>query len=814
MSRSACVDLMHLFPLPTQFDLCLSIVATRSSFSNGCLQMETVQRPREEIIRIVTEMYDFMVEKSSKQVLSEDLAENLPLNLTLVPGVVDYLIAAGFDRIGTHLILNFDESGPPSQFWWGIDILREELASDGNKTKNILTNVGPLLTTFSATMDRLSQTNYNPQFSDIVACVHLRNSFYIAYLLSADDDLMSDTWADYFEQSRDAMNDCVARLEYFHRCCRCDGSAIRATHNGALLATQLSFAVSATPLGTPEEGATPVASSNSPTWLSPGDMLLRTPQHPIDRQLFFAQQPVRLEDLWRETIESEDALTPPCGLYNIRQSCFVNALLQVLVRIEPIRWATFQFPSQAALRYQKVALTNEIRVVHRLQRLFAFMVLSESSVVNAAPLLDAVADCDPRFGDGQQHDPHEFAILLHDAIIKGFDAVLDALHAGVQNGDPKDKENMTKYDDAEETFSLEVLVNARELLKNCWETTTQEILIDKSGNDRKGQHQLIDVFLPVYIDTHLLSSACSQRQTGHCDPNNIVQHYPLKFFEALGGYFTNFIDDPQSHVVGSLKILTGSVAPPMLFIYLPSRSDANGAKNRINLPFPDTFGLKMGYSQASHIQRLMFDTLAEISALNKEHALLSAAMNSIESALAFQEQTLVKASSSNLTESCNLIAKTRDTLLIAFSEHHERCKNIGKQIAKIQEEYDRLVLDFFSNDTTDSSIGNYELMSVIAHIGEKNSEGHYVAYARASSQSKEWFLLDDTKVVRATNNDVFAEKTFSQYYCLLYRERNSIDLRRNDCIPQHLRTLVDREDLRKQLKYAQRLSAAEKMNVS
>jgi hypothetical protein len=63
-----------------------------------------------------------------------------------------------------------------------------------------------------------------------------------------------------------------------------------------------------------------------------------------------------------------------------------------------------------------------------------------------------------------------------------------------------------------------------------------------------------------------------------------------------------------------------------------------------------------------------------------------------------------------------------------------------------------------------SDLASYELSAVIVHKGEINS-GHYVNYAR---EGGDWFLFDDSKVVRVDEGEVLK----AEAYLLIYVVRD------------------------------------------
>jgi ubiquitin carboxyl-terminal hydrolase 22/27/51 len=61
-----------------------------------------------------------------------------------------------------------------------------------------------------------------------------------------------------------------------------------------------------------------------------------------------------------------------------------------------------------------------------------------------------------------------------------------------------------------------------------------------------------------------------------------------------------------------------------------------------------------------------------------------------------------------------------------------------------------------------SDLASYALSAVIVHKGEINS-GHYVNYAR---EGRDWFLFDDSKVVRVDEGEVLKAEAYLLIYVL------------------------------------------------
>ena len=64
------------------------------------------------------------------------------------------------------------------------------------------------------------------------------------------------------------------------------------------------------------------------------------------------------------------------------------------------------------------------------------------------------------------------------------------------------------------------------------------------------------------------------------------------------------------------------------------------------------------------------------------------------------------------------------------------------------------------NMNTPANSLTYELSSVIVHKGKIDS-GHYVSYSR---EGTDWFSFDDSKVVRASEEEVLGAEAYLLFY--------------------------------------------------
>lgn len=99
--------------------------------------------------------------------------------------------------------------------------------------------------------------------------------------------------------------------------------------------------------------------------------------------------------------------------------------------------------------------------------------------------------------------------------------------------------------------------------------------------------------------------------------------------------------------------------------------------------------------------------------------------------------------------------------------HLKRFKSDGLYVEKINEFVKfPLELDlqpFISDPSGDYNGGlKYDLYAVLVHIGISSDSGHYFCYIRSSPDS--WHRLDDSKVVRVSEDDVLKQEAYILFY--------------------------------------------------
>eukprot|EP00005_Dracoamoeba_jomungandri_P000425 CAMPEP_0174251172 /NCGR_PEP_ID=MMETSP0439-20130205/1081_1 /TAXON_ID=0 /ORGANISM="Stereomyxa ramosa, Strain Chinc5" /LENGTH=918 /DNA_ID=CAMNT_0015331415 /DNA_START=79 /DNA_END=2835 /DNA_ORIENTATION=+ len=114
----------------------------------------------------------------------------------------------------------------------------------------------------------------------------------------------------------------------------------------------------------------------------------------------------------------------PTGLKNVGNTCYFNSLLQTYFHIPELRRAVLSFPPTELLTAKDKGSTVEF--MRALQKLFAFMLLSNQKWVDPSPLLKKILDRNGQpINIGNQEDVSEFNELFLERIAEGLELTSD-----------------------------------------------------------------------------------------------------------------------------------------------------------------------------------------------------------------------------------------------------------------------------------------------------------------------------------------------------------------------------------------------------
>eukprot|EP00760_Papus_ankaliazontas_P017020 PhM_4_TR17002/c2_g1_i1/m.45079 len=502
-----------------------------------------------------------------------------------------------------------------------------------------------------------------------------------------------------------------------------------------------------------------IASSVSPMRVfdSPADALVRTPPRALgfEREEFVVAQPP-MSDLLR------DPATTRAGLLNLRQYCFMNALLQAYyLHADVARLVLVETPSR-----KEVSQSGDgdgdanVRLLYRLQSLFAYMETSRVSCINPRYVLEGVAELHPDFKDGGQHDPHEFA-----------------------------------------TCTLEMASEGLRKLRPCLGDDVRRLLHGKCvehsvgwDGEPSGAERETDVLhsLPLYFD----SKTATTKET-HVDPMNMATTATTTTTHSLtlASLLVDslFEEKDRSCAIQGVAKRYRSL-PRLVMMTLPSRAVAAAgvAKDTTRVSFP--LRLDLGalltcetYTRACAVHRALAQNVvphaeacvAATRALLNGHEHSAEHRFMLECVLRGAEERLEKA-----TAECEAAGRAR--------EHARQALEA--------------VLESSSSSSTSNNV--YRLHGVVLHLGSHNDLGHYVSYVKTSSSSKTWLRFNDTSVVEVPEAEaVMSAQTQENVYCVMYTaERDTPERTHPLPIPEYLEGVIAHEDGRKYERIAKRLS--------
>lgn len=129
---------------------------------------------------------------------------------------------------------------------------------------------------------------------------------------------------------------------------------------------------------------------------------------------------------FKQDIISEDATAGVCGLYNLGNTCFMNAALQCLFASDALKDLLCQGDILQKGSDHSEERSNILLFVERFQEMFQKVLSGKYSVLRPDQFHQAVAKLHPTLGDYKQHDSQEFLSFL-----------LNTLHELLNRGRPK-----------------------------------------------------------------------------------------------------------------------------------------------------------------------------------------------------------------------------------------------------------------------------------------------------------------------------------------------------------------------------------------
>ena len=855
----------HLFPVPTVQEVLLNIIGSTDAV-HGKLRpdnevLNALHFIADVLLQVLRQPHSIKRGGSRELCIDMDSSVAMTTPQLHLNGVIDYLTASGFERVERSLVCDVGDDNSPGMYRAavGLQYVREEISlmhatpSVRRYTVPALSQIGPMLTEYDSLQKALDGTTWRmPTFEDLLSWIKLRNFFFVCSVVAEEDEVVDDDvnpWFSYLISCRTSCQDVLQQIEKMHVSLRCPSSLFLLQRDSAMIQRQLEpRKASAASHDTPHNEGTDTpqdAHYSSPsTVASPGECLTRTPSNSTDKRQFLVAQPP-LEE-W-----ARDPQTSFAGLLNVRQCCYVNCILQVLYHLPGFASCVMALPSISALRSRwgpDFQPTAAHRVASRLQALFAYLKISSASCVNPIPLLDAVAAMHPSLGDGAQHDPHEFICHTIDAVVEAFRACQkdpegEAAQvapfarevrslAFEEEADPNDPKVAAVEAATVEAEGVPAQIppppsgtkvrSAHAALEWLKRTLSIKLHEQRLGADRiwRPEEVVLEAtnFIPLYYDpqeyapkappaalhvdpasTQLLGKDAKMGDTER--PTNNTNEVRLE--RCLDEYFTEFRDDPSCTVVGSMKYFHRDDPPSALFFFVPSRSVATqppmgpnkeSPKQLHRFRFPLTLDCSMFLADSPYVavRKSILEDRARMAALHREKGAKDDAIGHLQAAMkATTEHDQVEA----LDRILQTAIKARGNLGCEYDAAHQR---VDANCRRIHDNNGEGVEPFA-----------YTLHAVVVHVGFSSERGHFYTYLHDLSTGT-WHCFDDTRVREATVEEVTSDATTQNVYCMSYLHMPSLgksewEFAEGD-IPQRLQRIIDREDTRKQLKIAQKLS--------
>ena len=527
---------------------------------------------------------------------------------------------------------------------------------------------------------------------------------------------------------------------------------------------------------------------------SPAMTLTRTPAPLHKRSAFQAALPPSPSCLMREP-GSEYA-----GLLNVVQNCFMNCLLQAYFTCRQFAKTVLDAPTEWVEGGTTKDCSSQVRVIQRLQTVFAYLQGSSAACVNPEHVLEAVGECNPHFMNGGQHDPQEFADAFIDMLSRGFETLdkassgplvqqlqdlvygetvevsvdREGAHTSAEGRVERALHFVPLYlpGDGEEprgalagtpfAVPLEGGTASTAPLPPppCGAPSSErlrrplDLLAECSSEDRALLRLLAGVVAEVEVEEEEEDAAFAAGggpSAALSPPPMRVPSGMVSIYSALDQLAIDFKDESAS-MQATLKSFRK--LPHLLMFFLPART--MGAEHRA-LCFDPVLYLDRYVDQA------------DANAARDECRARLAEQQALERRLAQSERA---AAEINRTLSTDLFdaAAAADLEAIGSGLAAAAARAQGdiaanrRAIRKAYAEVDR------------RERNTYHLHAVIVHKRIGRDCGHYFSYAldtRAKDGVRRWIKFDDTRVSPVSESEVFSEETRQNVYCMFYESAES-----------------------------------------
>eukprot|EP01065_Artemidia_motanka_P041055 TRINITY_DN525_c5_g1_i1.p1 TRINITY_DN525_c5_g1~~TRINITY_DN525_c5_g1_i1.p1 ORF type:complete len:918 (+),score=187.03 TRINITY_DN525_c5_g1_i1:73-2754(+) len=812
--RDTDVNAGEYLPAVTRAEIFMRVIGTRMHGKITRADSEVIDT-LEYVENVLAQACDTAgVEESVPAVWCDTRDDMFQRCITAVLGAAELLIAADFQLDGDFMVFRYPEPGTFHR-WVSrraasvLRIVRAELDAlrQGKRllTGQVVDEVPQLRHTFDTLADRYQRADSYPTWSDALEWLRLRNLFvqasYIAKVPqeAAHASALAVQSNKYVEKILSYLEALQASELYARRSCVgvCASQSCRVSEDlqwAKYLRSEAAAAATPPPATTAD--SLHATQHEVDDGYSPGLVVTRTPKGHTERQEYALALPTSPSLLTREPRRQR------AGLLNVAQNCFMNCLLQAYFMCPQFADSILQFPGRDEWPAE---VPVNVKLVHRVQAVFAFLELSHSSCVNPAFVLGAVASAHPQFNDKGQHDPQEFADLFIDMVLAGFKESV-----GRSGPSAAVQQQCSRLRD--------LLVGERSEVSVGWDGELR-------GEPRT---QPMLHFIPLYLETGGLTrplppqaaqgggavGAVRKLDFDHCTQNAyptalraaaaqgsfsllsacagileaeeapVTDELPqpdtatapaengTSVYDALEQLVIDFKDEDSD---ASATMIAFKRLPQLLMLYMPQRTASDGNSNVV----------------CDFSKQLQLDRYSDSA---QAHAARDRCR-----CLKMREKRLLRecAQHGAVIERLSVMLDDPDGVLM-----HEEIDALRTAVARRRAADARAkrALDEVRSQITCvyDGVGAspeflYTFHAVIVH--ERVAQGgHFFAYAKDSSRCR-WLRFDDAMVTTVGEDEVFSDRTRQGAYCFFY-ERNHVPTRPD--VPAPLRRIVEEEDRRRQ----------------
>lgn len=435
-----------------------------------------------------------------------------------------------------------------------------------------------------------------------------------------------------------------------------------------------------------------------------------------------------------------------CGLKNLKNTCFLNSVLQCLLQTrQMVRKYTASL--NILLESDKPQKILEGSISSSLRDLFVKVWIGNEKIVSPISLLKEIAKKATHYRDMDQQDAHEFLRYLLDAM--STEAL--RIHKKIMSLGPDSEKYIHRQDD---NVIVEDKKTSTFIDTTFMGTLESTIVCRACKNISVTTEPFMDLSLPIPANQEVKKRYVSR----NFSPKD--EDLARSEDENLGSEEESSIDIENDGSPGQNR------ASQIELLYenkdLTSQSlDITGCLTGFTAPEVLENNEKFGCMECTKRDLLAKDE--DITALILQHGsseeierLKKAQGLSEETSKGYEKVDLIKQPALKQIE----ILKAPGTLTIHLKRFRQKGRRMAKDDTKIAFPETLDLSDFMAKSSGNSC--NYKLYGIVSHAGTLHT-GHYVAYTLSGDK---WYYFSDT-IVRETNLEVVLK---SEAYLLFYEK--------------------------------------------